>query len=125
MIIFIRRTSHNGYLRSTGHDTEFPARYSDLDRRLRYYEYYPWLKDYPEPLRLYRGIDLIFFFYYVHLLIIARPIETPNDKLILAKNENQRLQNELDNMERKFEKLDSRKISFIFDLKLKFTNFFL
>jgi hypothetical protein len=45
-------------------------------------------------------------------LFIDHPTERTNDKLILAKNENQRLQNELENIERKFQRLDSRKFCF-------------
>jgi hypothetical protein len=43
---------------------------------------------------------------------------------MLAKNDNQRLQNELNHMERKFQRLDSRKISFIFFLKSEFIYIF-
>jgi hypothetical protein len=52
---------------------------------------------------------------FVHcflLRLIDRSIETPAEKLISTQYENQRLQKELDSMERKFEKLDSRIILF-------------
>ncbi len=44
----------------------------------------------------------------LYLYYVDRSIETPNNKLLLVQNENQRLQNELDNIERKFQRLDSR-----------------
>ncbi len=40
-------------------------------------------------------------------------IDTTTNKLTLARNENQRLQNELDDLRRRFQGLDSRKL-FVF-----------
>jgi hypothetical protein len=57
LMFFIQRALQNGYLQSGGDDINVLSRYSNLERRLRHYEYYPWLKDYPEPLRHYRCKD--------------------------------------------------------------------
>lgn len=48
--------------------------------------------------------------FYLFLSVLDQPIETAADRLINTQMENQRLQNELDSMERRFKKLDSRRI---------------
>ena len=45
---------------------------------------------------------------------LDHPIETAADRVINTQMENQRLQSELDNMERRFRKLDSRMIHYSF-----------
>lgn len=45
-----------------------------------------------------------------HSCRLDHPIETAADRVINTQMENQRLQGELDNMERRFRKLDSRMI---------------
>jgi hypothetical protein len=57
LIIFVKRTLRNSYLQPGDYDTEVLPHSSDLERRLRQYEYYPWVKSFPEPLRHYRCID--------------------------------------------------------------------
>ncbi|CAF3968571.1 unnamed protein product [Rotaria sp. Silwood2] len=89
------RSLRNVYLQSGGQDSNILAQYNDLEHRLRYYEYYPWMKDYPEPLKQYRYRPIY-------------PIESTTNKLTLANNEKERLQNEVNDMQRKFQKLDSR-----------------
>lgn len=39
------------------HRYSSPVTYSDLDHRLRQYEHYPWMRDFPEPLRRLRCKD--------------------------------------------------------------------
>jgi len=51
-------------------------------------------------------------------------IDTTTNKLTLARNENQRLQNELDDLRRRFQGLDSRKL-FLFFLNQYFGFLFL
>ncbi|CAF1335818.1 unnamed protein product [Rotaria sordida] len=89
------RSLRNVYLQSDGHDANVLDRYNDLEHRLHYYEYYPWMKDYPEPLKQYRYRSI-------------RPIESTTDKLTLANNEKEHLKNELNDVQRKFQILDSR-----------------
>ncbi|CAF1028852.1 unnamed protein product [Rotaria sp. Silwood1] len=89
------KSLRNVYLQSGGYDPNVLTQYNDLEHRLRYYEYYPWMKDYPEPLKQYR--------YRPVLLIEPTP-----DKLTLVKNEKERLQTELNDMQHKFQRLDSR-----------------
>ncbi|CAF5144243.1 unnamed protein product, partial [Rotaria sp. Silwood1] len=50
------KSLRNVYLQSGGYDPNVLTQYNDLEHRLRYYEYYPWMKDYPEPLKQYRCI---------------------------------------------------------------------
>ena len=113
MISFItlQSTLRNGYFQSSNYDRNVLTHHSDIEHRLRDYEYYPWLRGYPEPLRHLRCNNRILFIHlYFFCYSIDRSTETPTDRLISAKHENQRLQNELGNMERKFQKLDSRNI---------------
>ncbi|CAF5090845.1 unnamed protein product, partial [Rotaria sp. Silwood1] len=53
---YYHRSLRNVYLQSGGYDPNVLTQYNDLEHRLRYYEYYPWMKDYPEPLKQYRCI---------------------------------------------------------------------
>lgn len=47
------RSLRNGYLQSGGHNPKLLTQYADVEKRIRYYDDYPWIKDYPEPLRRY------------------------------------------------------------------------
>ncbi|CAF4453781.1 unnamed protein product, partial [Rotaria magnacalcarata] len=47
------RALRNRYLQSGGHDSEVLSQFNDLEEKLRYYEAFPWVKGYPEPLTRY------------------------------------------------------------------------
>ncbi|CAF1040313.1 unnamed protein product, partial [Rotaria magnacalcarata] len=89
------RALRNRYLQSGGHDSEVLSQFNDLEEKLRYYEAFPWVKGYPEPLTRYP--------YYPFRLR-----EPTKDKLTSTTNEKERLENELSDMQRKFQQLDSR-----------------
>ncbi|UJR30693.1 hypothetical protein I4U23_018214 [Adineta vaga] len=92
------RNMRNSYLQSGGHNPAVLVGYSDIERRLSRYEHYPIIKDNPEPLIRQKfqpvppfpGVDLT------------------SSKLTVVKNENQRLRNELDELQFRFQGLDSR-----------------
>jgi hypothetical protein len=102
------------YTRSNSYDTNRVLGYNGLNRRLRDYEYYPSIREPPEPLKHYRcksgstNVSVIFF----SVAVPMPPVETIDTELKLSKVENHRLQTELDAMQYRFQKLDSRKFSF-------------
>ncbi|CAF3588201.1 unnamed protein product [Rotaria socialis] len=89
------RALRNRYLQSGGHDNDVLSQFNDLEEKLRYYESFPWMKGYPEPLTRYPYHPF-------------RPREPTNDKLTSTVTEKERLENELSDMQRKFQQLDSR-----------------
>ena len=54
-------SARNQYLRLDVHDPDILVYCSDRERRLRNYEYHPWLNEYPEPLKRYSCIQIICF----------------------------------------------------------------
>ncbi|CAF1056579.1 unnamed protein product [Adineta ricciae] len=92
------RTMRNSYLQSGGHNAAVLVGYSDIERKLSRYDHYPIMRDNPEPLIRQKfqpvppfpGVDLT------------------SSKVTNVKNENQRLRNELDDIRRRFQGLDSR-----------------
>jgi peptidoglycan hydrolase CwlO-like protein len=58
-------------------------------------------------------VIFIFLLFIVYAIPAMPEIDTTTNKLTLARNENQRLQNELDDLRRRFQGLDSRKL-FVF-----------
>ncbi|UJR15900.1 hypothetical protein I4U23_002823 [Adineta vaga] len=83
------------YLHSGGHDPRTIASYSNLEYRLRAYEDSPWTKDYPEQLQQAR-----------YQSVPRNDLEI--EQLKTATEENSRLKNELYDMYKKFETLDTR-----------------
>ncbi|CAF2517747.1 unnamed protein product [Rotaria sp. Silwood2] len=82
-------------MQSGGHDASIITRYSDLEYNLSAYEDYPWTKDYPEPLKQVQYQS-------------ERHIDPITEGLKLANEQNQRLQNELHEMHKKFDTLSAR-----------------
>ncbi|CAF3532536.1 unnamed protein product [Rotaria sordida] len=89
------RNSRNDYLQAGGHDASVITRYSDLEYTLGAYEEYPWTIDYPEPLRQSQYQP-------------ESRIDPINEGLKLVHDQNERLQNELHDMSKKFDTLSAR-----------------
>lgn len=113
----------NNYLHSGGHDANLLARYTDIEYQLRTYENYPWMKDYPEPLKP-AGCETfdqnLFTFIHVYSYLdptqsrVAVPSSTVDptvEQIRLANEENFLLQTELEEMQQKYNQLDQRRNS--------------
>ncbi|CAF1256688.1 unnamed protein product [Adineta steineri] len=92
------RNARNKYLQSGGHNAAVLISYSDMENRLTQYQPYSGIKDNPEPLRRQK----------FHAIPPFPGIDSSNTKVTTLKSENQRLQNELDDIRRRFHGLDSR-----------------
>ncbi|CAF1068244.1 unnamed protein product [Adineta ricciae] len=89
------RSLRQDYMYTGGHDARTIARYSDLEYRVRSRENSPWTKEYPEPLRQARYQT-------------DPRIDVEIEQIRSATEENSRLRNELHEMYKKFQALDSR-----------------